>query len=158
MSTGLLKIQEVLTVSTLGFHSGNVALLPSNTTMSYAASFRSCRTAKLGFIYGSRMTVLHHIFFLQFGSSWTTRLRPTARRARSPDLTPSDFYICGHQNVFVLQKAVTSTTCNKENRMCFRRFVLELSSESGDHRSDVQRHALKIKVDTLGIFFVFQRS
>ena len=38
------------------------------------------------------------------------------------------------------------------------RTALEFSSKSGDHRSDVQRPALTIKVDTLRIFFVFQRS
>lgn len=49
---------------------------------------------------------------------------PTARRARSPDLNTSDFCICGHQNLlFVLQKAVTPTTCNNEYRMGLRRFV-----------------------------------
>jgi len=38
------------------------------------------------------------------------------------------------------------------------RTAQEFSSESGDHRSDVQRHASKIKVDTVSIFFVFLRS
>jgi hypothetical protein len=46
---------------------------------------------------------------------------PTARRARSLHLTPSDLYVCRHQNLlFVLQKAVTLTTCNNEYRMSLR--------------------------------------
>jgi hypothetical protein len=46
--------------------------------ISYETSFQSCFkiwVSRVWFIYDSCMRVLHHIFFLQFGNSWTTRFR-----------------------------------------------------------------------------------
>jgi hypothetical protein len=64
------------------------------TTISHKTSFGSCCKiwiCKLGFIYGSCVIVLHHIFFLPFGNSekhvssqWIGQRGPTARPSPSP--------------------------------------------------------------------------
>jgi len=131
MSTGLLKIQGSAQSVHLRFprthYTGQTAaaLLPSSTTKSYAASFRSVLSPN----WDSFMVRSSGWCFTTFSSCSLEALEqrvsgPTARRARSPDLNPSHFYICGHQNLlFVLQKAATPTACNNEYRMGMRRFV-----------------------------------
>jgi hypothetical protein len=60
----------------------------------------------------------------------------------------------------MLQGSVTSRTCNNGYRMALRLFLrhLEFSSESQNYFAGVQRPALKLKMDTLGIFFHFYEA
>jgi hypothetical protein len=87
------------------------------TMITYETSFQNCCKmciCGLGHIYGSCMIVLQHIFFLQFGNSWTTcfwnmdgKRWTTARSACFPDFSCLDFYIWGHLKATVYATVVT---------------------------------------------------
>jgi hypothetical protein len=124
MSTGLLKIQGCAHSVRLRFPRRQCS----------PASLKHHDVLRSALPELSYLQTGFHLCFAQDGASphfllaiWqllNNTFRPTARRARSPDLNPSDFYICRHQSLqFVLQKAVTPTTCNNEYRMGLRRFV-----------------------------------
>ena len=120
--------------------------------MPYAASFRNCRISILGFFNGSRRMVLHHIFFLKFGSSWTTRFRtnntacslPWLRSLRLLYLQISKSIVCATEG-----SDPQDSQRRIQNGFETIRTTLEFPSESGYHRSDGQRPALTIKVETL---------
>ena len=76
--------------------------------------------------------------------------------------TTLNIFISGHicSLLFKLQKSVTSRTFNNWHRMdsgWFARY-LEFSNESGNRCWDMQRPALKLKVDTSSIFFNLQEA
>jgi hypothetical protein len=59
----------------------------------------------------------------------------------------------------MLQKSVTSRTCNAEHRVDLSLFVRNgIFQRGGNHCSDMQRPALKLRVDILGIFFYLQQA
>jgi hypothetical protein len=72
---------------------------------------------------------LNNVFLKQ----WTERGGQTSRPVPSPDLNPSHFSTAVIWSLLlVLQKSVTSRTCNSEYRMDLRWFVhLTFSSKSG---------------------------
>ena len=86
------------------------------TMLSYKMSFHSCYTmwiSRLGFIYGSRMTVLHHIFFFHLCiHKCVSRIKdrvsaPTAWSVCSPNLNSLNSYLWGY-----LKSTVYATTVN----------------------------------------------
>jgi hypothetical protein len=60
----------------------------------------------------------------------------------------------------MLQTSVTYSTCDKEYRMDFKKFLKlsEFSSESGSHCSVVERTALKFDVNTTSTSFNLQKE
>jgi len=128
--------------------------------ISYETFFQSCCKmwiCRLGSMHGWCMTVPRDVFFLQFAHSSKTCFRNTVWTNHlafsAPDLCSLDFYFWGH--LLMLQKTMASRTCN-EYRMNLRWLVRQpiFSSESGSHCSDVQYPELKLKVDSVSIFFI----
>jgi len=113
--------------------------------------------------YGSRMMVLHHIFFLHFGNTWTTFFRNNGRddvdqQRRLPFiwfkfLRFLSLGMC-KLNHFSYRSQSRPEIANSEYRMDLYWFIhLKFSNNSGGHCSNMQNFALRLKVDILNIFF-----
>jgi hypothetical protein len=95
-----------------------------------------------------------------FPQQWIEQGKPAARPACSPNLNPLHFYFLRNL-MSTLCAAEVSDVQDLQQQIQNRNelFVhnLEFSKESGSHCSDVQRPALKFKVNTLSTFsFIFK--
>jgi hypothetical protein len=118
---------------------------------------------RLGLIYGASPHVLRsaRVFLNVFPEQRIGRDGPTAWPARLPLLNPLDFYIWGHLKSKVYVTGVNDFQGLRkrvQNGTEMIRMTVEFSSDSGNHCYDVQRPALKLKVDTSRIFFSLQKA
>jgi len=108
--------------------------------------------------------VLHHIFFLHFGNSWTTFFKNNGRdevdqQRRLPFIWFKFLRSLGmcKLNRLSYRSQSRPEIASSEYRMDLYWFIhLEFSNNSGGHCSNVQHFALRLKVDILSIFFNFK--
>lgn len=118
---------------------------------------------RLRFIYGAPPHVLlsARVFLNVFPEQRIGRGGQRVWPARLPVLNSLDFCVWGH-----MKSAVYVTEVNDfqglqqrvQNGTEMIRMTLVFSNDSGNHCSDVQRPALKLKVETSRIFFSLQKA